>query len=112
MTTKDRNYLFVIMNVLLLIAGITIFVVIISRSIPKPAFNTQDHQELIQKMTDVRKLKDLLILDNVYIRSLEDFVSTSRFILLFSSIVGGAFGLINLVLIPWRGSALNRRMDP
>jgi hypothetical protein len=55
-------------------------------------------------MTEVHKLKDMVIRDNGYIRSLENLVLTSRFILLFSSVVGAVFGLINLVLVFRKGS--------
>lgn len=102
MTIKDRHYLFAIINVLLVLGGLLVFGLIISPDPPPPGLGPEDHYALIQKMTDVNKLKDMIIRDNVYIRSLENFVYTSRFILLFSSVVGAAFGLINLVLIPWR----------
>lgn len=102
MTSKDRHYLFAIINVLLVLGGLLVFGLIISPDPPPPGLGPEDHYALIQKMTDVNKLKDMIIRDNVYIRSLENFVYTSRFILLFSSVVGAAFGLINLVLIPWR----------
>ncbi len=108
MTSKDRHYLFVIINSLLLLGGITIFIVILSRDIPPPALGPEAHHKLVQDMTDVNKLKDMVTRDNVYIRSLENFVFTSRFILLFSSVVGAAFGLINLVLISRKESGLNR----
>jgi len=102
MTSKDRHYLFAIINVFLVLGGFLVFGLIISRDPSPPGLGPGDHYALIQKMTDVNKLKDMVIRDNVYIRSLENFVFTSRFILLFSSVVGAAFGLINLVLIPWR----------
>jgi len=102
MTTQDRHYLFAVINGLLLLGGVVIFAVIISRDTPPPAFGPEAHHKLIQEMTEVHKLKDMVIRDNGYIRSLENLVLTSRFILLFSSVVGAAFGLINLVLIPWR----------
>ncbi|MCZ6718858.1 MAG: hypothetical protein O6944_06890 [Gammaproteobacteria bacterium] len=110
MTSKDRHYLFAIINVLLVFGGLLVFGVILSRDLPPPGLGPEDHYALIQKMTDINKLKDMMIRDNVYIRSLESFVSTSRFILLFSSVVGAAFGLINLVLMPWRSiwSGLHR----
>ncbi len=110
MTSKDRHYLFAIINVLLVLGGLLVFGVILSRDLPPPGLNPERHQALIQEMTDVNKLKDMVLRDNVYTRSLENFVSTSRFILLFSSVVGAAFGLINLVLISWRRiwSGLNR----
>jgi len=102
MTSKDRHYLFAIINVLLVLGGLLIFGVILSRDLPPPGLGPEDHYALIQKMTDINKLKDMVLRDNAYIRSLENFSFTSRFILLFSSVVGAAFGLINLVLIPWR----------
>ncbi len=102
MTAKDRRYLVAIINGLLLLGGVVIIGVILSHDLPPPGLGPEDHYALIQKMTDVNKLKNMVIRDNVYIRSLENFVFTSRFILLFSSVVGAAFGLINLVLIPWR----------
>jgi len=110
MTSKDRHYLFAIINVLLVFGGLLVFGVILSRDLPPPGLGPEDHYALIQKMTDINKLKDMMIRDNVYIRSLESFVSTARFILLFSSVVGAAFGLINLVLMPWRSiwSGLHR----
>jgi hypothetical protein len=110
MTSKDRHYLFALINVLLVFGGLLVFGVILSRDLPPPGLGHEDHYALIQKMTDINKLKDMMIRDNVYIRSLESFVSTSRFILLFSSVVGAAFGLINLVLMPWRSiwSGLHR----
>ena len=102
MTNQDRHYLFVIINGLLVLGGVVIIGVILSRDLPPPGLNPERHHALIQEMTDVNKLKDMVLRDNVYTRSLENFVSTSRFILLFSSVVGGAIGLINLLLIPWR----------
>ncbi len=102
MTNQDRHYLFAIINGLLLLGGVMIIGVILSRDLPPPGLNPERHYALIQEMTDVNKLQNMVIRDNVYIRSLENFVFTSRFILLFSSVVGVAFGLINLVLIPWR----------
>ncbi len=108
MTSKDRHYLFAIINVLLVLGGLLVFGLIISHDPPPPGLGPEDHYALIQKMTDVNKLKDLMIRDNVYIRSLENFVFTSRFILLFCSVVGAAFGLINLVLISTKGSGLHR----
>ncbi|MFB3108066.1 MAG: hypothetical protein ACE1ZE_01710 [Candidatus Binatia bacterium] len=110
MTSKDRHYLFAIINVLLVFGGLLVFGVILSRDLPPPGLGPEDHYALIQKMTDINKLKDMMIRDNVYIRSLESFVSTARFILIFSSVVGVAFGLINLVLMPWRSiwSGLHR----
>ncbi len=108
MTAKDRHYLFAIINGLLVLGGVVIFAVIISRENPPPALGPEAHHKLIQEMTEVHKLKDMVIRDNVYIRSLENFVVTSRFILLFSSVVGAACGLINLVLISRKGSGLHR----
>jgi hypothetical protein len=57
---------------------------------------------LIGKITSVDKLRGMALRDDMYIRSLEGWVSTIRFILLWSSGVIGAFALTNLVLIPWR----------
>jgi len=105
MTTKDRHYLFAIINGLLVLGGVVIFGVIISREIPPPALGPEAHHKLIQEMTEIHKLKDMVIRDNGYTRSLENLVFTSRFILLFSSVVGAAFGLINLVLISKKGQA-------
>ncbi len=102
MTAKDQFYLFAIINGLLVVGGVVIFAVIVSREIPPPGLGPEDQYALIQKMTDVNKLKGMVLRDNEYIRSLENFSFTSRFILLFNSVVGAAFGLINLVLIPWR----------
>ena len=104
MTTKDRHYLFAIINGLLVLGGVVIFGLIISREIPPPALGPEAHHKLIQEMTEIHKLKDMVIRDNDYTRSLENLVFTSRFILLFSSVVGAAFGLINLVLIFRKGS--------
>ena len=108
MTAKDRHYLFAIINGLLVLGGVVIFAVILSREIPPPGLGPEAHQKLIHDMTDVNKLKDMVIRDNGYLRSLENFVFTSRFILLFSSVVGATFGLINLALISRKGSGLNR----
>ena len=107
MTSKDRHYLFAIINVLLVLGGLLVFGVILSRDLPPPGLGPEDHYDLIQKMTDINKLRGLVLRDNTYIRSLENFVFTSRFILLFSSAVGAAFGLINLILIKL-GSGLHR----
>jgi len=74
----------------------------VSREIPPPALGPEAHHKLIQEMTDVNELKDMVIRDNVFIRSLQNPVPSSRFILLFSIVVGAAFGLINLLLIPRR----------
>ncbi len=108
MTNQDRHYLFAIINGLLVLGGLLVFGVILSRDLPPPGLGPEDHYALIQKMTDVNKLKDMVLRDNAYIRSLENFIFTSRFILLFSSVVGVACGLINLVLIPWRKQLLQR----
>ena len=102
MTAKDRRYLVAITNGLLLLGGVVIIGVILSRDLPPSGLNPERHHALIQEMTDVNKLRGMVIRENVYTRSLENFVSTLRFLLLFSSVVGAAFGLINLVLIPWR----------
>ena len=102
MTNQDRHYLFAIINGLLLLGGVMIIGVILSRDLSLPGLNPERHHALIQEMTDVNKLRGMVIRENVYTRSLENFVSTLRFLLLFSSVVGAAFGLINLVLIPWR----------
>ena len=96
MTAKDRHYLFAVINALLVLGGVVIFGVIVSRDLPPPGLGPEDHYDLIQKMTDINKLRGLVLRDNTYIRSLENFVFTSRFILLFSSVLGAAFGLINL----------------
>ncbi len=102
MTATDRNYLFALINILLVVGGIMMCFVIFSRTLQEPPLDAKGHLELVQNMTEVHKLKEMVIRDNVYIRSLESFAHTSRAMLLFSSSVGAAFGLINLVLVPWR----------
>ena len=102
MTIKDRHYLFAVLNGLLFSGGVVVFGVIFSRNLQPPGLGPEKHHALIQEMTDVVKLRAMIIRDNVYLHSLENFVFTSRFILLFSSAVGGAIGLLNLLLIPWR----------
>ena len=101
MTVNDRNYLFALINILLCVAGIAIFFVILSHNLQRPPLSATEHFQLVQKMTEVHKLQEMVIRDNVYIRSLERFAHTSRFILLFCSLVGAAFGLMNLLLMPW-----------
>lgn len=102
MTSKDRFYTFVIVNGLLLIGGVVLFGVLLSRDLPSPGLSPEAHRALIEEMTSVDKLRGMAIRDDVYIRSLENLLSTLRTILLLSSIVIGTIALVNLVLIAWR----------
>lgn len=78
MTIKDRHYLFAVLNGLLFLGGAVVFGVIFSRNLQPPALGPEEYHALIQEMTDVVKLREMAIRDNVYLRSLENSVFTSR----------------------------------
>jgi hypothetical protein len=102
MLSKKRLYDLVILNGLLLFGGVVLFYVILSRNLQPPALSSEAHRALIEQMTSIDKLREMAIKDDIYIRSLENLVSTQRSILLFSGGAAGIFALLNLVWILWR----------
>ncbi len=57
---------------------------------------------MIDKITSIDKLRGMARRDDMYIRALDNWISTIRLILLGSGALVEAFAITNLVLILWR----------
>ncbi len=102
MLSKNRLYAFVILNGLLLLVAVLLFGVLFTRDIPPPVLSPEGRRELIDKITSIDKLRGMAKRDDMYIRTLDNWISTMRLILLGSGALVGAFAITNLVLILWR----------
>ena len=102
MLSKNRLYAFVILNGLLLLVAVLLFGVLFTRDLPPPVLSLEGRRELIDKIASIDKLRGMAKRDDMYIRALDNWISTMRLILLGSGVLVGAFAITNLVLILWR----------
>ena len=93
MLSKNRLYAFVILNVLLLLVAVLLFGVLFTRDIPPPVLSPEGRRELIDKITSIDKLRGMAKRDDMYIRALDNWISTMRLILLGSGALVGAFAI-------------------
>ena len=99
MLSKLHINLRAVFNGLLLLGAFINLGLLFSRNLLEPSLSPAGYRALIEEMVSIEKLKRMLIKDDAYSRSLEDFVSTLHSILLSIYGVVAIFALIHLVLI-------------